>query len=902
MEEVIVSNSSNLIERLENQPGAINKNNPFYWYLHLEMIGKRAQTDEMVNEAVNNFNVDNHSYKILKMIAKKYITPNVCRIAVTRNGLNLKYVPKEFRDVPMCLSAVKSDGGALEDVPEQILLGEDGYEICVAAVCNDFHGRSLSNVPACYLCGEKGKVLCESAVKANGYAIEFVPTSMMTKDLVTIAIGYPLPSKVVRFPDGSYRKRRAYRNYQPVLSLVPKKYLSEKLVALSAHLYPESLQYAPAKYVSRDLCLELIEQDPMNLQYVPNLDATFVSQVIKTYPRAIMAVPELLLTFQLCRDALHIDPTIPIDGFPDFIRTELEKEFQPKAFIDYEAIALDTPAPTKGSKWELPTIGKERIYDLSVSNDFNDTIYYITDIHLEHQLVESPFDIIRLSESEIRECIRKKISELLSSVPDKKGILLIGGDVADSIKLTAAFYKELSSFRYGWRGKIYAVLGNHELWDGNPMGQRPARTVDEIITDYRNAMPRSIKLLENELLINYKGLRRIILREQTILNSSIEELTQVCANSTFILLGGIGFSGLNPIYNAAKGLYRKTVSPEEDISRSIRFRVVYEKILASAGNLRVIVMTHTQMEDWSDMPYNPNWIYISGHTHQNKFILQQDGPTVLSDNQVGYKPVKWHLNGFTIDVKRYDPFQNLPDGIHKIEHEQYIEFNRCQGIYMESLKSPGNIYALKYNGIYMFVLENDIGLYLLEGGRRHKLNYGINYYFDNLPAYIQKVQYAFTPYQKALSMISDEIKKIGGVGSIHGCIVDLDIFNHVYLNPFDGKITPYFAFNTTEKMVFTNIEALLKSSPVPPSLDNGASILDQYLEMSKENKLPILSHNTNEKWELATVPQVVLDKEMYKPSNLMRSIQYIFDQNIIRIWNDAILKMRNGIDAANSFD
>ena len=37
------------------------------------------------------------------------------------------------------------------------------------------------------------------------------------------------------------------------------------------------------------------------------------------------------------------------------------------------------------------------------------------------------------------------------------------------------------------------------------------------------------------------------------------------------------------------------------------------------------------------------------------------------------------------------------------------------------------------------------------------------------------------------------------------------------------------------------------------------------------------------------VPQVVLDKSMYEPSRIMRSIQYIFDQNVLRIWNDAVL-------------
>lgn len=138
-------------------------------------------------------------------------------------------------------------------------------------------------------------------------------------------------------------------------------------------------------------------------------------------------------------------------------------------------------------------------------------------------------------------------------------------------------------------------------------------------------------------------------------------------------------------------------------------------------------------------------------------------------------------------------------------------------------------------------------------------------------------------------MISDEVSAIGGAGTIHGCIVDIDWFNHVYLNPFDGKITPYFAINMTGKLVFNNMESLLKTSPFPPQLTGGIPMFSRYSSLVKEERLPILSRNANKKWDLAMVPHVVLDKSMYEPSRIMRSIQYIFDQNVLRIWNDAVL-------------
>ena len=89
----------------------------------------------------------------------------------------------------------------------------------------------------CYLRGKEGKALCEAAVRANGYALEYVPKRLITKELARAAIETPFPVKEILWPDGSCLARSAYRSYRPVLSLVPEKCMSEELVALSARLY-----------------------------------------------------------------------------------------------------------------------------------------------------------------------------------------------------------------------------------------------------------------------------------------------------------------------------------------------------------------------------------------------------------------------------------------------------------------------------------------------------------------------------------------------------------------------------------------------------------------------------------------------------------------------------------------
>lgn len=54
--------------------------------------------------------------------------------------------------------------------------------------------------------------------------------------------------------------------------------------------------------------------------------------------------------------------------------------------------------------------------------------------------------------------------------------------------------------------------------------------------------------------------------------------------------------------------------------------------------------------------------------------------------------------------------------------------------------------------------------------------------------------------------------------------------------------------------------------------------------------MPILGgHVSGNDTVLATVPELVLDTDMYDPSRIMRSVQYIFDQDVIRIWNDVVI-------------
>ena len=117
--------------------------------------------------------------------------------------------------------------------------------------------------------------------------------------------------------------------------------------------------------------------------------------------------------------------------------------------------------------------------------------------------------------------------------------------------------------------------------------------------------------------------------------------------------------------------------------------------------------------------------------------------------------------------------------------------------------------------------------------------------------------------------------------------MDIDFLNHIYLNPFDGTLTAYYAWNIQYKLVFDDVISLLK--------EHLPELCERYEAAKCNELLPILSRSdgkgkrNKKKMVVAKVPQLVLETDMYNPSRIMKSIQYIFENNVIRIWNEDLL-------------
>lgn len=854
------------INRLKEHFGfmPINPTENFYEYPcagTLSNIPKAIQTEEMVLLALEN--EEPYATPVLKYTAKRLKTDEMCDRAVAANVLNFIYTPEEYRTAERCFEAVSRDTG--EVTGERAL---------------------LSAVPEKVLNGAFGGEIYATAVAANWRSLSFVP----------------------------------------------KEYISPKLLMDAAEAIPEGYSlcdvsyYFPRKKLTKTLCVAIMRRTGKGYDSLPprfKKDKDVIDAAMSSYPNAVMELADEQLTEERLRRALELDNTLfhrlsdeILDRFGiEHPANETQAKDAASSLPEIRAVELELPE-VPGTSLVTTASSLPVLYDLTAGDNIPNIgkFFYITDLHLESQL-----GLTGMTTDEIKGKVAQKVDEMLGGLSKEDmadGVLLVGGDVADSEEVAKIFFDAVF---FHFHGPIIFVLGNHELWDGCTYANGKScqkRSIDEVVTAYKQfnktkfGFEAKMYCLENEVLVCYKnsmyqnsdefgvgrktaGMPRgglCVLTEEMLLNTSTDDLREFFDECSMIVLGGLGFCGLNPRYNADTGLFRDRVSREEDVERSKRFRAVYDRVVSCADNKRVVVLTHTQTEDWTTDAPHPNWVYVNGHTHQNGLVKTEDGVTVLYDNQVGYKPKKWHLNQFSLE-QYYDPFEAWADGIYRITPQQYMDFNAGRGIQMEYFRQQGDIYALKQKGIYMFMLQYGLGLYLLRGGQKLNVFHGLEYYAANLEKYVEKIQAAFRPYRNALDKIAAEVKRFGGSGYVHGSIVDIDYYNHIYLDPFDGYLMPYFALDVTDRREFRSVRELLESSPFPALGSDGTPMLSAYTKLLDAGGVSILAPTVKEA-ALAVVPMEVLDeKNIYAPSRVMKSIQYLLDKGVVRVWNDAVLSM-----------
>lgn len=489
-------------------------------------------------------------------------------------------------------------------------------------------------------------------------------------------------------------------------------------------------------------------------------------------------------------------------------------------------------------------------------------VYYISDLHLMHR--------IQCAGCCSKEDIVYVVQNIVSTISSEAGdLLLIGGDVSSDFQIFQLFVKILSK-KISCNTTVVFTLGNHELWSF------PDYSLDKIISKYRGILSKyGMYLLHNDIFYSDgSNSETYLIQYQELCQMSDAQISRRLQSARYIILGGLGFSGYNMEFNGDNGIYQGIINRSIEIRESKRFEDLYSRLYSILSKKNTIILTHTPKKDWcSEARYDKHFVYVSGHTHRNYF--HDDGEyRIYSDNQIGYHNNNPHLKNFLID-NDYDYFADYNDGVFEITREQYIDFCRGKNITMTFQRPVNALYMLKKNGYYCFICESTIGnLMILNGGSFKKLKkQNIQYYYNNMDKMIAMIKSPYDKFNAFQMVIANEIKKLGGEGTIHGCIIDIDLYSHIYVNPLDLSITGYWASDIVNKVVYSSVPALLE--------DRCPEVYGKYVKLlasSKENPLAV-----KQRMDITLLPQVYLDTDIYKASREIKKMHKLCS-NILSSW------------------
>ena len=515
----------------------------------------------------------------------------------------------------------------------------------------------------------------------------------------------------------------------------------------------------------------------------------------------------------------------------------------------------------ESSKYELDTIKElECIHEKSIeNNEYNKYIGYISDIHFDFKIKK----LNNLNKNDIESYILKVADKLIDSAED---INLIAGDISYNVNIYKYFIEALKHYS---NKKYFITLGNHELW------LFKGKSFNDIVSYYKDLIGnQNVYLVQNNLFYFVED-EMFEITEQELNGITIEKLKEVTRKARLIIFGGIGFAGLNNEFNADNDIYQGAISREEEIKQSKIFSNLYNKIKEALDGKNVIIMTHMKLEDWSNDKHNDGFVYVSGHSHRNYFY-DENKTRIYSDNQIGYDGNNFYFKCLSIAYD-YDWFSYYSDGVYEISRKDYDLFNKGLNITSSFNTEYKKLYMLKKDGNYMFIVESNKGqLNLLNGGLKKRLTgHDIKYYYEKMSNYSKSLKMVLSQYSEAQNKISNAIKNIGGVGTIHGCIIDIDFYSHIYLNPYDGKVTCYYATDMTNKIVYKNLISILKYKT--PSIFKN-------LSNDNKNELKLLDNDLT----LSNKTIHYTKTDIYNISCLFNKLQYLTKYNLIRFWNDEL--------------
>lgn len=168
--------------------------------------------------------------------------------------------------------------------------------------------------------------------------------------------------------------------------------------------------------------------------------------------------------------------------------------------------------------------------------------------------------------------------------------------------------------------------------------------------------------------------------------------------------------------------------------------------------------------------------------------------------------------------------------------------------------------------------------------------------FNNFDIVLYKYIEDLLPLRKVQEKLSSELREIGLSGNIHGCIVDIDFYHHIMLNPYDGTITFYYSpqfglIENLDSFEKTLISIKQKNDSLTFKESNYDLLFSKYKKMAKNphcllnkfNKTNLLENFNGDSLEKTKNFEFVSRSEgMYGLSREANYLQRIFTGRVLR--------------------
>ncbi len=350
----------------------------------------------------------------------------------------------------------------------------------------------------------------------------------------------------------------------------------------------------------------------------------------------------------------------------------------------------------------------------------------------------------------------------------------------------------LADYRHEKMQNVFAVLGNHEYLDFD--------SIEEAVDYYRQEFNKiGINLLHNE---------------------SVQF-------DNFTLFGGTGFAKYDSEWNAETICCCNGFSREDEIRETELFETAYNKAFKNIKKRGkcLLCVSHYPISSCLNNHFDNEVIYFTGHNHRNE-IVKSANRVMYSDNQIGYNYNETIIFKIATTGFETNPYANLEDGLFMTSVDDYLQFYRYIGenigngslLYQRCNTGKANMYVVKRKGFYGFFIvshtESGRGISIVNGGKTSKLTNStdIAWICQNFEAVLIKYIRLLLPLRKAQNELSKELQDMGLDGKIHGCIVDIDFYHHIMINPKDGSCVYYYS------PIFGEVQELNSFSKVIDSL------------------------------------------------------------------------------------